>query len=127
MQPDTRRIRREKKTVAVMLAMFCRDKHGSARGVLCPECRRLHEYAMQRIDKCPFRSAKPTCANCSIHCYRKAQKAAIKEVMRYAGPRMMLRHPILAIFHMIDGRRAAPELSRPSRPCACGDDPSAGT
>jgi hypothetical protein len=32
----------------------------------------------------------------------------IREVMRYAGPRMPLRHPILSIFHFIDGKRPAP-------------------
>jgi hypothetical protein len=34
----------------------------------------------------------------------------MREVMRYAGPRMIWRHPILAIWHMIDGKREAPEL-----------------
>ena len=29
----------------------------------------------------------------------------IREVMKYAGPRMMSRHPILALFHFIDGFR----------------------
>jgi hypothetical protein len=27
----------------------------------------------------------------------------IKEVMRYAGPRLIYRHPILAIRHLLDG------------------------
>jgi hypothetical protein len=29
----------------------------------------------------------------------------IKTVMRYAGKRMILRHPVLALFHMFDARR----------------------
>jgi hypothetical protein len=29
--------------------------------------------------------------------------------MRYAGPRMLLSHPILAILHLIDGLRARPK------------------
>jgi hypothetical protein len=28
--------------------------------------------------------------------------------MRYAGPRMLLRHPILAVRHIIDGLRKQP-------------------
>ena len=32
-----------------------------------------------------------------------------KEVMRFSGPRMLLRHPILAILHVLDGRREASE------------------
>ena len=34
----------------------------------------------------------------------------IRIVMRWAGPRMMLRHPILAIGHLIDERRPVPRL-----------------
>jgi hypothetical protein len=32
-------------------------------------------------------------------------KKKIVEVMRYAGPRMLLHHPILAIQHLIDEKR----------------------
>jgi hypothetical protein len=32
----------------------------------------------------------------------------IREVMRYAGPRMIYRHPIMAVFHLIDGMREKP-------------------
>jgi hypothetical protein len=28
--------------------------------------------------------------------------------MRYAGPRMLFRHPIMTLRHMIDGRRKVP-------------------
>jgi hypothetical protein len=28
--------------------------------------------------------------------------------MRYAGPRMLLRHPVLALRHVADGKRPAP-------------------
>ena len=103
---ETRRIRREKKTVSIMIEMYCRDQHDSAARELCDECRELHEYAMQRIDKCPFCLAKPTCANCPVHCYKKDMRASVKEVMRYAGPRMLRRHPYLAVMHLIDGRRS---------------------
>ncbi|MDI9444206.1 MAG: nitrous oxide-stimulated promoter family protein [Planctomycetota bacterium] len=29
----------------------------------------------------------------------------VKEVMQYAGPRMLLRHPVLAVRHLLDNRR----------------------
>jgi hypothetical protein len=32
-------------------------------------------------------------------------KEKIRAVMRYAGPLMIYRHPILALFHFIDGFR----------------------
>jgi hypothetical protein len=29
----------------------------------------------------------------------------VREVMRYAGPRMLLNSPVLAVRHLLDGRR----------------------
>lgn len=71
-----------------MIGMYCRDHHHAAAGSLCAECDALHAYAMQRIDKCPFCLAKPTCANCPIHCYKPAPREFAREMMGYAGPRM---------------------------------------
>lgn len=95
-----------------MIGMYCRDKHGAARGELCAECADLQAYAMFRIDKCPYCEDKPTCANCPIHCYKKDRREEVRRVMRYAGPRIMLRHPILAVLHQLDGRR---EVELPAR------------
>jgi len=36
----------------------------------------------------------------------------VRQVMRYAGPRMMLHHPILAILHRLDGRKRAPDVKK---------------
>jgi len=49
---------------------------------------------------------------CSAHhdssgCYKPARKAQAREIMRYAGPKMLLRHPLLAIAHQLDGFRKA--------------------
>ena len=33
---------------------------------------------------------------------------AIRVVMRYAGPRMLVRHPVLALGHAIDGAMHRP-------------------
>ena len=46
--------------------------------------------------------------NCPIHCYAKAEREQMREVMRHSGPRMLLRHPVLAIRHLLDGRKKAP-------------------
>jgi hypothetical protein len=32
----------------------------------------------------------------------------IRAVMKYAGPRMMVRHPLLAVGHLVDGVRYKP-------------------
>jgi len=42
----------------------------------------------------------------------------VRTVMRYAGPRMMWRHPFLALAHVVDGRRPAPELPNAKKPNA---------
>jgi hypothetical protein len=40
----------------------------------------------------------------------------VRDVMRYAGPRMMWRHPWLALAHVVDGRRPAPALPKAKKP-----------
>jgi hypothetical protein len=96
------RIEREKLCVEVMVGIYCRGVHGTKAG-LCDECRELLGYAEARIDKCPFGPRKSTCANCTIHCYKKDMRAKVKEVMRYAGPRMSYSHPWLSLMHYLDG------------------------
>jgi len=45
----------------------------------------------------------------------------MREVMRFAGPRMMWRHPYLAIRHLLDERKKAPELPKPEAPQKLGE------
>lgn len=96
------------KTVAAMVRIYCADKHGSSGGSLCEPCGVLLAYADDRLAKCPFEEEKTTCRDCPIHCYRPAERAAMKDVMRYAGPRMLRRHPLLALRHLWMERKGAP-------------------
>ncbi|HEY3322770.1 MAG TPA: nitrous oxide-stimulated promoter family protein [Planctomycetota bacterium] len=102
---------REFRTVSAMVALYCKDKHGGGEE-LCGECAELLDFVRQRLSKCPFKDEKPTCANCQIHCYKAEYRVRIRDVMRYAGPRMMLKHPVLALQHVLKGRRKAPALRR---------------
>ncbi|MDO5665274.1 MAG: nitrous oxide-stimulated promoter family protein [Bacteroidia bacterium] len=88
----------EKKVVNKMITIYCRTNHKPAFG-LCDECLTLNGYAMKRLENCPFGENKPTCGSCTIHCYKSEMRQKIKEVMRFAGPRMLLHHPIDAIRH----------------------------
>lgn len=100
-----------------MVGIYCKDHHGT-RNELCGDCERFLDYAEVRLDKCPYGDDKPTCSNCPIHCYKPEQRELARQIMRYAGPRMLLRHPILTISHYMDGRRRAKhprELSREER------------
>ena len=108
---DKRLIRRarELKTIAVMVRMFCQVHH-HVRDGLCAECNSLLDYARQRLDRCPFGDAKPTCNKCLVHCYSADKREQVRVVMRWAGPRMLRYHPILGIRHLRDGRRPTPRL-----------------
>jgi len=98
------RISREKRTIQAMLQIYCRERHGLTS--LCSECQELLDYAHCRLDRCPFGNDKPTCVNCPIHCYKPTMRANVQAVMRYAGSRLIFRHPILAFMHLLDGRRS---------------------
>ena len=106
------RIEREKDCIQKMLGIYCRGLHGT-RGGLCGDCRELLEYTGLRIDKCTFGSKKSTCAKCAIHCFKKDMRARIKEVMRYAGPKMAYRHPLLSFLHYLDGFKKPRGHNRP--------------
>jgi len=106
------RMRRERKTIESMFAIYCRDQHAAPSGELCGECQALQDYALQRLERCPFQENKPTCANCAVHCYKPEMREQVRQVMRYAGPRMLLRHPVLAVRHLMDGKRHTPALPK---------------
>ncbi len=95
-----------------MVGVYCRAHHDAEDGE-CASCADLLEYAGRRIDRCPFRDKKPTCAKCAVHCYSDERRAQIKSVMRVAGPRMLWTHPLLALAHIRDGWRDAPHLPKP--------------
>lgn len=106
------RIAREKKTVSIMVGLFCRGTHGGKD--ICGECAELLRYSETKLDACPFNDSKPTCARCTVHCYNPSMRSRMRSVMRYSGPRMFLRHPVLAIAHVSD-RRIGPLVKGPER------------
>ena len=103
-QRELRAWRREKKLIPVMIAKYCRGVHGT-KGEMCEDCRALTEYALFRLDKCPFKVNKQFCSFCRIHCYRPEMRQKIKDVMRYSGPRMLFSHPIFALSHVVQMMR----------------------
>jgi hypothetical protein len=107
------RLARELRTLRAMIRIYCRDHHGRVADG-CHACGALASYAEKRLAACPFGADKPTCSNCVVHCYAPDRREQVKAVMRYTGPRMLLRHPVLAIAHVLDGRRPAPPKPRNS-------------
>lgn len=114
-RPTTRRLLRELRTLEAMTAIYCRDHHGGT--APCERCSELLAYAAKRLAVCPYGENKPVCAKCQIHCYGPAPREDVRVIMRYAGPRMMLRHPWLALGHVLDKRYPAPAKPR-ARPRA---------
>lgn len=96
------RFEREKKTLMTMMVLYCRDHH-MTQAELCPDCEELQKYAQNRLAQCHYGTDKPKCSACPTHCYKPSMREAVREVMRYAGPRMVMRHPVLALGHTMDG------------------------
>jgi hypothetical protein len=106
------RLKREARTIEAMVHINCHRKHGTRRE-LCADCQALLEYALVRLEKCPFQEEKSTCVNCKVHCYRPDMRERIRLVMRDAGPHMAYRHPHLAFMHLVvDSRREAEDLPK---------------
>lgn len=97
----------EFKTIEAMVKIYCKDHHGT--DCLCKQCEDFLEYAFTRLDRCPYGEAKPTCKLCPIHCYKADYREMSRKIMRYAGPRMLLKHPFLAIRHLIAEKRPVPD------------------
>jgi hypothetical protein len=111
-----RRIRRERQTIGAMIRMYCEANHLEAGGNaaadstgLCEECSDLLEYSLRRVEGCSFGERKPVCSRCTVHCFRPTMRDRVRVVMRYAGPRMIYRHPYLAVTHMLNRRQAPRE------------------
>jgi len=99
---------REIRTARTMIGMFCRRFHGKRS---CRNCDALLAYVEERIAKCPYGALKPACSQCRTHCYQEEMRQRIQEVMRFAGPRMLYRHPLMALRHLLNKRR---RRTRPS-------------
>ncbi len=95
----------EKQTITAMIRLFCKLTHKS--DSLCNGCTDLSTYALKRLEMCPFGEEKPVCRKCHVHCYSMEMRERITGVMRFAGPRMILYHPVMAFRHMIHLKRPA--------------------
>ena len=93
-----RKLQHEKKILLDMISLYCRKVHHTQD--LCDECRALAEYAIRRTELCPYMDEKSFCSQCKTHCYKPEMRERIREVMRYAGPRIMFYHPLAALRHL---------------------------
>jgi len=101
----------EKKTIGKMIHIYCHAKHGTSHA-LCDSCSELNKYAQARLSKCIYGEEKPTCQKCPVHCYSQVMRSKIKEVMRFAGPRMFFHSPVLSISHLLKGFKKATPIKK---------------
>ena len=99
------RISREKNTIDKMVHVYCKGNHDTKGNKLCSDCSEFFDYAFLRLDKCPFQEEKSTCGKCLVHCYRPEMREKAKKIMRYSGPRLIYKSPLLSLHHIFDGRK----------------------
>lgn len=100
---------REKRTISQMVALYCAENHDrSARTEtahcgesVCPACAGIDAYAVLRTERCRKMEVKTSCEECGNHCYAPEKREEIRMVMRYAGPRMLKKHPVAAVRHLL--------------------------
>ncbi|MCF0199062.1 MAG: nitrous oxide-stimulated promoter family protein [Bacteroidaceae bacterium] len=109
-----KKLNHEKKVVELMVRLYCRKREGN--DSLCADCEALLAYAHARLDRCRFGEQKPSCQRCPIHCYRPEMRERIRQVMRWAGPRMLLYHPLIALRHLWAEKWQKPTLSPSDTP-----------
>lgn len=122
------RLRRELKTLQCMTDMYCAHHHARGEGRRCEACEDLLRYAARRLRKCPYGEDKPTCAKCPVHCYKAQPRQRVRDIMRFAGPRMIWRHPWKAVAHIFDkARQAEHPMKRRRRIRAASSEKDTGT
>lgn len=106
------RLRREYTTIQAMVEIYCSNHHQPGKKEICDECAELIRYARGKLEKCPFQENKSTCGKCTVHCYKKDMKEKVIAIMRYSGPKMISKHPVMAFQHFLDSRKPAPQLKK---------------
>jgi hypothetical protein len=91
--------------------VYCSGRHGDATRAmvplpeglggrsLCPECAAFLEYAVTKRIKCPLEAEKPTCKHCRIHCYDQPRREKVREIMGYAGRKLMMKGRLDYLWH----------------------------
>lgn len=84
----------EKELIEVMIKIYEDGNH--------VDLSELKNYSFRRIENCPRKKEKTFCSSCPIHCYQKIYRHKIREVMKYSGKRILFKHPLLTIKHLIN-------------------------
>ncbi len=100
-----------------MIELYCR--HHLHQDTMPDEYLHLADFACRRLDHCTYGEQKTACKDCPTHCYAPKEREAIREVMRWAGPRMIWYAPkgSLSELVLLFFCAAYPSISFPSHRC----------
>ena len=90
------RTAKDRKVLEAIGCIFCTAHHPGKKDScgLCPSCRETIEATLARAVACPY-GHEGNCQDCTTHCQRGQAQERIRQIMRYAAPRMALRHPLM--------------------------------
>lgn len=102
-----KKLRRDLKVLARFIDVYCRYHHADAQKIavqmkthdiqaiwgrkltLCEDCCKLLAHAFVKRSGC-LMTPKPACKRCPRHCYHPAYRQQIRQVMTFAGRKMLL-------------------------------------
>jgi len=111
METVTKQQKKDIKLIGKFVEVYCARKHQGAGRTwialpatlgersLCQECVAFLEYAVTRRLKCPLEAEKPTCKHCRIHCYDQLHREKVRQIMSYAGRKLLMRGRLDYLWH----------------------------
>jgi len=95
----------KKKTIKLMIDIYCSGKHGTEDGELCRRCAEMKNYMYKRIELC--KKEKAFCGRCEYHthCYAGEPGSLVRDLMRYSGPRLMIKKPVAVLKYLVSGMK----------------------
>lgn len=93
---------KDRATMEAIGSIYCHGNHDDssrAGGIMCSECREAIETTLKRAELCPH-GHEGNCEDCDTHCQRGEEQQNIKRIMRYAAPRMAIRHPFMTLTYL---------------------------
>ncbi len=113
METMTKRQKKDIRLLAGFVRLYCAGHHDETSRVdvrlpaglgtvpLCGECGQLLSYAVSKRLSCPLEGEKPSCKRCRIHCYGDRERKKIRQVMAWAGKRMIMSGRLAYLWHYL--------------------------
>lgn len=101
------RVQRDLRTLQAIGSIYCAAHHAGALkddAGMCEECAAVIKYTHERASACPY-NHEGNCQDCKLKCNRGEQQQRIKAIMKYAAPRMLVKHPIMTMEYLAKKRK----------------------